>query len=235
MQQPMETGTPHPRTGSSPPPFSALLMIGLLLRPLPAGSLQPLASLAMRTMVRRHPGLFRRLRPLGNAAISIDPVDLPFVFHLRPGASAPAILVLDRHQAPPQTVARISGPMAALLTLLEGREDGDSLFFSRVLTVEGDVEVVLALRNAIDGERVDLLSDLTSAFGFAANAVRRAARLPMAAAAAFARDVTLLRSALLAPLESQVRQQDAALQRVHNRLEATIQEVRRMKPGPRAR
>jgi predicted lipid carrier protein YhbT len=235
MQQPMQTGTSPDRMRPLPPPFSALLMIGLLLRPLPAGSLQPIASLAMRTMVRRHPGVFRRLRSLGNVAISVDPVDLPFIFHLRPGASAPTLSVLDRRRDLPQTVARISGPMAALLTLLEGREDGDSLFFSRVLAVEGDVEVVLALRNAIDGENVDLLSDLTSPFGFAAQAVQRAVRLPMAAAVALARDATLLQSALLAPLSSRLRQQDGALQRMHDRLEATIQEVRRMKPSLKAR
>lgn len=235
MQQLMQTGILPDRLGSSLPPFSALLMIGLLLRPLPAGSLQPIASLAMRTMVRRHPSIFRRLRSLGNVAISVDPVDLPFLFHLRPGASAPALSVLDRRQSLPQTAARISGPMAALLTLLEGREDGDSLFFSRVLTVEGDIEVILALRNAIDGETIDLLSDLTSPFGFAAHAVRRAARLPMAAAIALARDATLLQSALLAPLANQVRRQDAALQRLDDRLDAAIQDVRRMAPGPKAR
>lgn len=235
MQQLMQAGTSPDRMRASPPPFSAILMIGLLLRPLPAGSLQPIASLAMRTMVKRHPGVFRRLRSLGNVVISVDPVDLPFVFHLRPGASAPALSVLDRRRALPQTIARISGPMVALLTLLEGREDGDSLFFSRVLTVEGDVEVVLALRNAIDGEKVDLLSDLTSPFGFAAQAVRRAVRLPTAAAIALARDATLLQSALLAPLANQVRQQDATLQRVHDRLEATIRDVVRMNPGPKAR
>jgi predicted lipid carrier protein YhbT len=181
-------------------------------------------------MAKRHPGLFRRLRSLGNVSISIDPVDVPFLFHLQPGASTPALQVLDRRQALRPTAARISGPIATLLNLLEGRQDGDSLFFSRVLTVEGDVEVVLALRNAIDGEDVNLLSDLTSSFGCAAQAVRRAVRLPMQAALTFSQDAKLLQSAVLAPIAAEVQQQNAALQRVHDRLEVAIREVRRMKP-----
>jgi len=41
-----------------------------------------------------------------------------------------------------------------MIELLEGRADGDALFFSRTLTVEGDMEAVVALRNAIDGSEI---------------------------------------------------------------------------------
>ena len=49
--------------------------------------------------------------------------------------------------------------------LLEGRVDGDALMFSRDLTIEGDVEAVLALRNAIDDTQLDLAGESGSLFG----------------------------------------------------------------------
>jgi predicted lipid carrier protein YhbT len=49
--------------------------------------------------------------------------------------------------------------------LIDGSYDGDALFFSRDLVVEGDVEAVLALRNAIDDAGVDLVADTAALFG----------------------------------------------------------------------
>jgi predicted lipid carrier protein YhbT len=37
------------------------------------------------------------------------------------------------------------------MQLLEGKLDGDALFFSRDLVVDGDTEAVVMLRNIIDG------------------------------------------------------------------------------------
>jgi predicted lipid carrier protein YhbT len=61
--------------------------------------------------------------------------------------------------------ARIAGPLAALLGLVHGAFDGDALFFSRDLIIEGDTEAVLALRNAIDNEEIDMASEMTALFG----------------------------------------------------------------------
>jgi len=46
--------------------------------------------------------------------------------------------------------------------MVDGTYDGDALFFSRDLSIEGDTEAVLALRNAI--ENADL--DLSTVLGF---------------------------------------------------------------------
>jgi predicted lipid carrier protein YhbT len=44
----------------------------------------------------------------------------------------------------------------ALFDLIVGPHDGDALFFSRDLTIQGDIGAVLALRNAIDNAELDL-------------------------------------------------------------------------------
>ena len=45
--------------------------------------------------------------------------------------------------------------LSGLIGMAEGRLDGDALFFSRTLSIEGDMEATLALRNALDDARLD--------------------------------------------------------------------------------
>jgi predicted lipid carrier protein YhbT len=49
--------------------------------------------------------------------------------------------------------------LSALIGMTDGSYDGDALFFSRDIHVDGDMEAVVALRNAIDDSRVDFLSE----------------------------------------------------------------------------
>ena len=128
--------------------FSPFLLVGLALRPLPRRPLQVLLSIVTRLMARRHPDVFQRLRGLGPSAIVIDATDLPFLFELRPNAAGDKLRILERDDDTP-AIARIRGPLGALLALLQGTQDGDALFFSRILTIEGDMAAVLALRNTL--------------------------------------------------------------------------------------
>lgn len=68
----------------------------------------------------------------------------------------------------------MEGELVLLLALLEGRIDGDAVFFSRDLAVSGDMEAMLALRNALDDCEINLPSDLADMAGPLAPLVRRA-------------------------------------------------------------
>jgi predicted lipid carrier protein YhbT len=46
--------------------------------------------------------------------------------------------------------ARIAAPLVVLLGMIDGTYDGDALFFSRDLVIDGDTGAVLALRNAME-------------------------------------------------------------------------------------
>ncbi|TNF20737.1 MAG: sterol-binding protein [Rhodobacteraceae bacterium] len=123
----------------------------------------PLAPLTLaltafsRGIARRHPGLFRRLGDYGHTRFVLDPTDLPFVIELEPNGGAPRVR-LTRGKG--QGAARIAGPLAALLGLVHGAYDGDALFFSRDLVIEGDTSAALALRNAIDDSELDLAQEI---------------------------------------------------------------------------
>lgn len=130
----------------------------------------PLAPLSLvgarlaKNLGRRHPSLFARLGEQAFKIFLIDPTDLPFVFLLVPQSGAPRLEALRRDDAVPWD-ARIAGSFAALLGLVHGAYDGDALFFSRDLVIEGDTEAVLALRNAIDNEEIDLANEAAALCG----------------------------------------------------------------------
>jgi predicted lipid carrier protein YhbT len=136
----------------------------LALRFAPLWPLSLVGARLTGLLAERHPALFSRLGEQANKVFLIDPTDLPFVFVLKPRASRPALSALRRDEAVAWD-ARIAGPLAALIGLVHGAYDGDALFFSRDLSIEGDTEAVLALRNAIDNEELDLVRETTAIFG----------------------------------------------------------------------
>ena len=123
----------------------------------------PLRRMTM-SVIRRHASLFQRLGRHAASSYLIDPVDLPIAFWLRPRGVPPGIEALSKPVRRPWD-ARIAGPLAALLGMVHGTLDGDALFFSRDLVIEGDTEAVLALRNALDDAEIDLLTEAAAALG----------------------------------------------------------------------
>lgn len=197
--------------------MTPVLLAGLALRRVPVALLQPALSIAMAAMRRRHRSVFKRVAEFRRPSFLIDPVDLPFMFLLRPDPVSPRLeAVTDARGLAP--TATIRGPLKALVDLLEGRLDGDALFFSRDLTIEGDTEAVVALRNAVDGAGVDVVSDLLSFLG----PLRRpAGRLVRATAAAYARvsqDLDTVHAAAVGPAVRRLEAQAAKLRELEERL-----------------
>jgi predicted lipid carrier protein YhbT len=151
-----------------------------VLRFAPLAPLSLAGARLVKTLIRRHPSLFARLGEQADKTFLIDPTDLPFAFRLAPHVDAPRLEALRREDAG-HWDARIGGPLAALLGLVHGVYDGDALFFSRDLVIEGDTEAVLALRNAIDNEEIDLAAEVAALFGplehLAATPARRVSTL----------------------------------------------------------
>ncbi|QFY62711.1 SCP2 domain-containing protein (plasmid) [Rhizobium grahamii] len=131
--------------------------------PLPIAA--QVANTVLKQTLRIHPKLFDRLGEYRTARFAFIPNDFPFSFSIRPADRAMTVM---RRGKLPMADATISGPLVLMLALAEGRVDGDALFFSRKLLVTGDMEAVLALRNALDDNEVDLVSTisrLTGPFG----------------------------------------------------------------------
>ena len=154
---------------------AAPAVVTLGLRPLPLWPLEAVFARVLAAVVDRHPRIFDRLGDFAGRGFGIDPTDMPFAIELRPRAAAPQISVV--RQLPPSGLdARIAGPLAALVGLVGGALDGDALFFSRDLVIDGDVAAVVALRNAIDDAGIDLIVVAASLLGPLSAPVEVAAR-----------------------------------------------------------
>ncbi len=140
-------------TGPAPPPPRLPPGLARAVAPLPLAPLQPLLALMLHRIGRLHPDLYGRLGEHADKRFGVDPTDLPFAFVLEPSLRQPRVHAV--RALPAGVDACIRGPLAGLVGMAEGTLDGDALFFSRILWVEGDVAAALALRNAIDDARID--------------------------------------------------------------------------------
>lgn len=135
-----------------------------LLPPLPLFVLQPLLGHIVTTITRRHPELFARLGGACKKRFKIDPGNMPFFLLLQPDPNRPR---LSAHQNGSDVAhdVRISGSFLTLLRMIDNQSDSDALFFSRDLTVTGDTEAIVALRNALDDMDTTLADDVAACFG----------------------------------------------------------------------
>ena len=120
-----------------------------LLPTMAALPLGPILTLSLRLLARRRPRLFERLGDHRRENYFIDPVDLGFAFTVVPEGERSTVRVVAKGDAE-QSGVGVRGPLLALLGLLDGTQDGDALFFNRVISISGRTEAVLALRNAIE-------------------------------------------------------------------------------------
>lgn len=168
----------HARPISSPSHHAAidrrlrLAALRLLLQNMPVGLVQPVVGFAASAVLRRHGAVTARFAPWAGAILMIAPVDLSHAFALELTPQAPRLRIATAEDSARAT-AVLRGPLCDLLDLLEGHADGDALFFARGLSIDGDVEAVVALRNALDDEAIDLLDDVLAALGPLASVARR--------------------------------------------------------------
>ena len=148
---------------------------------LPAKLLALPLVFAFDALIRRHPDLIDRLALLKGRTLIIAPSDVPRPIALGLTVSGRPWLRVAAPSDVDAAAATIAGPIQLLLALLEGRVDGDAVFFSRALSVEGDMSVVVALRNALDGEAIDLKAELLDALGPVGHALAGLERLAMQA------------------------------------------------------
>jgi predicted lipid carrier protein YhbT len=209
-----------------PPPLSPVLLLGLALKPVRPALLQPLFDGVLKMLRRRHPDILDRMADYSALPVCIDPVDLPFVIVLDPTPDNPRLTVC-RDVDTTEVAATIHGPLELLLALAEGKVDGDALFFTRRLVIEGDTEVVVALRNAIDGAGIDLIADIAAELGPLARPFRSVASVTLGLLDRVQSDLDTLRSALIAPAVKGADAQEARIQQLEAEMKVLRKAARR--------
>ena len=136
----------------------------IALAPVPLGLLQPILSRIVNFVAKERPELFARLGIHTETVFVINPTNLPFVLRLVPNPDEPS-LTAHRRSEDIESGASISGTFLTLLKMIDGELDGDALFFTRDLKVEGNTEAVVCLRNAMDDLEGSIVDDITATFG----------------------------------------------------------------------
>jgi len=124
-------------------------LVSTLIAPLPRVPLETFLSVFTRRLVTRRPDLLRRLGAVVHVPIAIVPEDLPHAFLLSLDAFDSKVTICGKSEIG-DAQAVIRAPLLVLLGLLDGTYDGDAMFFSRDLRIEGKTEYVLALRNTLE-------------------------------------------------------------------------------------
>ncbi|MDN3721333.1 SCP2 sterol-binding domain-containing protein [Roseibium salinum] len=124
-------------------------MVALLIAPLPRLPMEALLSRFIRRLVARRPDLLRRLGAVVQVPVAIVPDDLPHAFLLSLDPLRSSVRICDKTRIS-EAQAVVRAPFLVLLGLLDGTYDGDALFFTRDLRIEGRTEYVLALRNTLE-------------------------------------------------------------------------------------
>ena len=138
--------------------------LSLALRPLPLLPLEIALRRLAASILARHPTLLDRLGREGARRFGIELLDLPFAIVIEI-VEGTVVLSVVRQLDASKIDARIAGNLVSLMDLVDGRHDGDARFFSRDIMVEGDMEAVLALRNAIDDAELDLVQEAAQLAG----------------------------------------------------------------------
>ncbi|WP_298282318.1 SCP2 domain-containing protein [Acidocella sp.] len=143
-----------------------------VLNLLPPPVLAPLVKRLNHVMRRRHPDLVASFAALDPAVMHVSPTGLRHRFALAFGGGRLEIRLLPSGD---DSVAQasIKGELAVLIDLLEGRYDGDAMFFSRELQITGDTAVIVAVRNTLDREELDLRGEVAALFGPLARPAQR--------------------------------------------------------------
>jgi len=142
------------------------------LNKIPFPLIQILLNHSLRKMHNKYPRIFAKIAEKEDVSFLIVPLDLPFNFYLIVSKDNPSLSV-ERKDCDFTADATIKATLFNLLNMFEGKLDGDAAFFSKSLVIEGSTAAIVALRNAIDSENINIVQDLTEDFGIFKKLLRK--------------------------------------------------------------
>lgn len=191
--------------------LTPLTPIGMLLRPLPRGPLQTVLQRLADRLSARFPEVLERIGDVGRARLLLVATDLPWRALVALDGRG-AEITLERHAdgPPPEAEATVTGSFERLLACAQGGGDGDAMFFAREIAVTGNTDILVALRNALDGAEIDLAGELAALAGPlhrpVAGGMARASALYAHAAAGLQAVEADVRAPLQARLDAQAQE-----------------------------
>ncbi|MCF6215865.1 MAG: SCP2 sterol-binding domain-containing protein [Emcibacter sp.] len=197
--------------------FSPLFMAGLMIRPLPRAPLNLLLQYTADHIQKSHPAILTRLEQIAGTVFLIQPTDFPHDIRLTIQKNHVSCQIEDEFMGLADVT--ICGPLLSLMDMMDGKLDGDALFFSRHLTIEGDTAALLTLRNAVDSDDIDLWAEIIASFGLLAGPAKAVLNLGDHLYQSLSRNMGLIGRAITLPLSKRCEGLEHDNQNLRNRLD----------------
>lgn len=146
------------------PPSAGLSTLRLAVRATPLPLLNLILTRVIKKITHKRPLIFARLQGHHHKLFVISITNLALHLVLKPNPSSPRLRAY-RNTDKIIHDARIAGTFLTLLGMVDGKYDGDALFFTRDLQVSGDTEAIVCLRNALDDMEGSVAEDTAECFG----------------------------------------------------------------------
>jgi predicted lipid carrier protein YhbT len=207
--------------------LTPLTPVAVLLRPLPRAPLEMALRRLADRLSARHPDVLERVADVGRSRLLLVATDLPWwALIVLDGSGADVAVGRHADEPTPQAHATVSGPVERLLACAQGGGDGDAMFFAREIEVRGNTDVLVALRNALDGAELDLAGELAALAGPLHRPAERAMARTAGLYARASAGLDALKADIRAPLQTRLDQQAEELAE----LRTEVQRLRRKQP-----
>ncbi|MGV3278801.1 SCP2 domain-containing protein [Rickettsiales bacterium LUAb2] len=153
--------------------FSFMFLLGLGLKKVPTPLIQFFLTYSLKKMHTKYIRIFEKVGESNENSYLIIPTDVPFNFYLVIDKLAPSLTLVEKEDTTIEASATIKASLENLLQMFEGKLDGDAAFFSKDLIIEGSTAAIVALRNAVDGEDINIINDLSDNLGIFSKIVQK--------------------------------------------------------------
>jgi predicted lipid carrier protein YhbT len=134
------------------------LFYGVAISILPSHLVNNAIAIILNNINRSHPNLMRRLSALNGKTLLFIPTDTAYNFLAHMQNDRFCLQYISRNKIT-ETSVRVTGRIIDLFKIVQGQCDADALFFSREIEIEGDVEAIVILRNAIESENINIFTE----------------------------------------------------------------------------
>ena len=148
------------------PEFNSSLLYGLLAKPIICRPIIQIGiSKLTKLFIDKHPRVIKKMSQFSPSRMVLVPLDMPFDFFVEFSNESLQINIIDKNTYLGKNLTKITASIDVFVKMLEGNLDGDALFFSRKLIIEGETTIIVALRNILEAENVNIKNDIKKSLG----------------------------------------------------------------------
>jgi len=204
------------------PPFSPILIAGILSQPVPLYLVDKILEHITSNLQKNHPSILERLEVIENKKFLISPTDLPFSIIIT--FQKDEIISVATKENDIESDVRIFGSISSLVKMLDGEVDGDALFFSRELIVEGDTEALLTLRNSMDADDINILYEMLDSFGILGPIIENFIKPTQKVSTSLSDNMNLIKNSLLGSVIEELESQEAYIDKLNEKISSLQKE-----------